>query len=74
MVTKISDSDLGLIQQVLKIFVHHKCVSLEVVMLRGEFERVADLFELEVRDVEVDCVEVVRRVREKPGFCAGRAF
>lgn len=37
MVTKISDSDLGLIQQVLKIFVHHKCVSLEVIMLRGEF-------------------------------------
>jgi hypothetical protein len=68
MVAKVRDTDLRLVQLDLKILVHHKGVALEVVLCGRKLERVANLFELEVGDVEVNCVKVMGRVLKKSGL------
>jgi len=69
-----SNLDLGLSYQVLKVFMHHKRIPLQVVLCPVELLRVADLLTFEIRYVEVDRVEVLGLFLEKLGFIGGCAF
>jgi hypothetical protein len=73
-VTEECNLDLGLSYQVLKVFMHHKRIPLQVVLCPVELLRVADLLTFEIRYVEVDRVEVLGLFLEKLGFIGGCAF
>lgn len=74
MIAEVCNSNFLFSKEILKIFVHHKGVSLEIIVLRRESDRVSDFLKLEVRDIEVDCMKVVGRILEKTGFGASRTF
>lgn len=73
-VAKECNFDLGLSYQILKVFMHHKRIPLQVVLCPVEFLRVAYLLTFEIRYVEVNRVEVLGLFLEKLGFIGGCAL
>jgi len=58
-IAKKCNLDIWLSNQVLKVLMHHECITLQVIFFSIEFFRVADHLSFEIRYFKVNCVKVL---------------